>query len=577
MCPAFAAEIYKSVKLSTDGRSSRHARVDEEEAYDDPTEAGPSQPPPGDDDEGDYGPAPPPEDEDEDEEGRFFGGGISALESQALNYVNKDTDAAPGSEAKVDAAWVRRAALSLERKINRNAELRARFADDPQRFLESEADLDAEIKWVSSITENPAMYGEFVRLGCAAKLVGLLAHENTDIAISAVEIVGELTDDDVADDENEHWTTVALACLEADLLGLLVGNLARLDEAQEMDRDGVYYAIGLVENLCSKEQTAEMVADNAALLRWLLERAQKDEKPVTQNKQYAAEVLAILAAVSRKTRTLLVALDAVDVLLQLAASYRKRDPEKGGPEGEYMLNLFEALTCLVDEPEGKAKFVEAEGVELCLIMLKEGKQSKGPSLRLLDHAVGGSSASEVCLKLVQAGGLKPTFTLFMKTADQQTIRTLLTIFSSMLRLLPANSPERIRMLAKFVEKDYQKTARLVSLRQVYVSRCNSIEEEIRTEAKGMDEEAKLAMADGWLLKRIDGGLYWLQTMNTILAWLVAEDDGARRKIEELLASRDETLADLKGPMQLQFDQTDGETEDGREVRDMLAALMRFLE
>lgn len=472
---------------------------------------------------------------------------------------------------------MRRAALSLERKINRNAELRARFADDPTRFLESEADLDAEIKLVSSITENPALYGEFVRAGCAAKLVGLLAHENTDIAISALEVVGELTDDDVGDDENEHWLTVALACLEADLLDLLMGNLSRLDETQEMDRDGVYYGIGLIENLCSTEETAKAVANNASLLKWLLNRAGKDEKPVTQNKQYAAEVLSILAAISRETRTPLVALDAVDVLLQLAAPYRKRDPEKGGSEEEYALNLFSALTSLVDEPEGKAKFVEAEGVELCLIMLKEGKLSKSPSLRLLDHAVGGSSATEVCQKLVQEGGLKPTFTLFMKSNDQQILRMLLTVFSSMLRLLPANSPERIRMLAKFVEKDYQKTAKLVTLRRVYVQKCNRVEEAIKSEAEGMDDETKSEMADRWFMQRIDGGLYWLQTMNTILAWLVAEDDGAGKKILELLADHDETLADLKEPLRMQLEQIDSDTEDGREVRDMLSSLMRFLE
>ena len=98
-------------------------------------------------------------------------------------------------------------------------------------------------------------------------------------------------------------------------------------------------------------------------------------------------LLAIMVQSSSANRRRLADLDAVDVMLQLVAAYRKRDPEKGGSEEEYMENLFEALTYVVDELEGKAKFLDAEGIELCLIMLKEGKISKRPALRLLDHAV----------------------------------------------------------------------------------------------------------------------------------------------------------------------------------------------
>ena len=48
-------------------------------------------------------------------------------------------------------------------------------------------------------------------------------------------------------------------------------------------------------------------------------------------------------------------------------------------------------------------------------------------------------------------------------------------------------------------------------------------------------------------------MYVLQTIDVILAWLCAEDEGARRRIKELLAERDERLGDVKGTLQGEFD------------------------
>lgn len=72
------------------------------------------------------------------------------------------------------------------------------------RFMSSEADLDAEIKALSILCEHPKFYVEFAQLGCVSSLVSLLSHENTDIAIDSIEIINELTDDDV-EAEQDQW------------------------------------------------------------------------------------------------------------------------------------------------------------------------------------------------------------------------------------------------------------------------------------------------------------------------------------------------------------------------------------
>ncbi|KAL2115398.1 hypothetical protein VTJ04DRAFT_9653 [Mycothermus thermophilus] len=589
--PVDPTEIYKSAKLSAS--SSRHARVDDE------NDAPEGPQPPDEADDGDYGPAFPAGDADdeeaaaeEDAEGRFFGGGITRTEKEVLDFLDTAATNATGAnlpfdpDEPINEAWLKKTALAFEKKINRNAEQRARYESEPTRFIESEADLDAAIRALSVLADHPSLYPLFARLGSATSLVSLLAHDNTDIALGAVEIIGELTDEDVPASD-EEWGALVDAMLEADLLGLLASHLKRLnefddpnrpDEDHAVDREGVYRALGVLENLCSRTETADAVGSHEELIEWLLKRASRPEQPVTQNKQYAAEVLSVIVQASAANRRRLADFDSIDKLLQLIAPYRRWDPEKGSDEEEYMENLFATLTSIVDEPQGKANFLQGEGVELCLLILKDGgKRSRPPALRLLDHAVTGPESVGLCQRLVEAGGLKTTFTLFMKKSDNHTtVEHLLGIFSALLRRLPGDSPERIRTLAKFVEKDYEKTARLVKLRREYAARVAAADERIKKEQEGMDEEEREERAAEWLSRRLDAGLFCLQMIDVILAWLVAEDYGAQRRVKELLAEKGDSLATLKATLQEQIEEVDLESEEGKDTCEMLKTLVQFL-
>jgi beta-catenin-like protein 1 len=168
---------------------------------------------------------------------------------------------------------------------------------------------------------------------------------------------------------------------------------------------------------------------------------------------------------------------------------------------------------------------------------------------LIDHALNGQSGAEVCERLVEAAGLKIVFGMFMKKQDGQTTEHLLGIFSSLLRLLPANSSGRIRTLAKFVEKDYEKLGKLVKLRRDYATRVAVVNKEIRNEHARLDADEREEMVDEWESRRLDAGLFCLQSIDVILAWLVAEDDGASKRIQSLLADHDESLAVVKATIQ----------------------------
>ncbi|KAK1150031.1 hypothetical protein N8T08_003589 [Aspergillus melleus] len=555
-------ELFKAAKLdgSGDVKSGKSPMVEDEE---DDGEAGPELPPDFD-----------AEDIPDDEEGRFFGGGMERQTAQAMQYIDQHEEGEAEPE-KFDVAWLRRFALSFEKKISKNAELRGKFENEPQKFMASEADLDNEIKELSILSEHPELYSEFASMGCVGSLISLLSHENADIAIDAIQIISELTDEDV-EAEQEQWDVLVNAMLDADLIELLSQNLSRLDEGSEADRAGVYYVLGVLENLASQSSIAERIGQESGMLQWLLTRVQQKERPVSQNQQYSAEILAILLQSSSKNREKFISLDGVDALLQLLSQYRKRDPEKDSDEEEYAENLFDCLICLVDEDAGKEKFLEGEGVELSQIMLKEGKFSKQRGLRVLDHALGGLGGGPACERLVEAAGLKTVFSMFMRKQEHQIIEHLLGIFASLLRLLPGGSAARIRTLAKFMEKDYEKIEKLIKMRREYASRVTPVEEAIAKERKSYTEEEQEIMAAEWLSRRFDAGLFSVQLIDVILAWLVAEDDGAKRKIVSLLADRDETLSLIHSTLK---EQIEGLVEDDpgqKDHKEMLETLLQFL-
>lgn len=85
--------------------------------------------------------------------------------------------------------------------------------------MASEADLDTEIKGLSILSENPELYEEFSKMGCVASLVSLLSHDNADIAIDVIQIISELTDEDV-EAEQEQWDSLVNAMVRASSLEL---------------------------------------------------------------------------------------------------------------------------------------------------------------------------------------------------------------------------------------------------------------------------------------------------------------------------------------------------------------------
>ena len=169
--------------------------------------------------------------------------------------------------------------------------------------------------------------------------------------------------------------------------------------------------LGIVENCADITRDAATDVTTAApkLLKWLLKRV-GSKKPTDNNKLAAAEVLAILVQTSDENKKRIGQLNGIDLLLRAVAPFKGKDPADEG-EREVLENIFDALVAATMEADNKRAFVENEGLELMLIMMKSRRSCRTSAIKCVDYALTRCPAA--CERFVDILGLKTTFSVFM--------------------------------------------------------------------------------------------------------------------------------------------------------------------
>jgi len=101
-----------------------------------------------------------------------------------------------------------------------------------------------------------------------------------------------------------------------------------------------------------------------------------------------------------------------------------------------MENVFDALCSASSEASIKKLFLESEGPDLMVLMMKfvsllsfpscsnisyrEKMQSRSRSIKTLDYAMSGLGGSAICIAFVEVLGLKTLFSAFMGKVSVRT-------------------------------------------------------------------------------------------------------------------------------------------------------------
>jgi hypothetical protein len=131
-----------------------------------------------------------------------------------------------------------------------------------------------------------------------------------------------------------------------------------------------------------------------------------------------------------------------------------------------------------------------------LIGVREKREARTRAIKVLDHAMSGTAGTAACETFVDALGLKTLFSALMgkggkgsKTKSAATLPSgeetahILGIVASLFTNLPSDTPARIRVLAKFVEGNYEKVDKLLEVREGALGRLKVVDKEIDAERK----------------------------------------------------------------------------------------------
>ncbi|XP_062283049.1 beta-catenin-like protein 1 [Scomber scombrus] len=448
-----------------------------------------------------------------------LGGDKKKILEKLMDQDEEEPEAEP-----VDESSVKKMILTFEKRSYKNQELRIKFPDNPEKFMESELDLNDIIQEMHVIATMPDLYHLLVELNAVHSLLGLLSHENTDVAIAVVDLLQELTDIDTLHESEEGAEVLIDALLEVQVVALLVQNMERLDEQVKEEADGIYNTLAIIENMAEFRPGLCTEAAQQGLMQWLLKRI-KAKMPFDANKLYCSEILAILLQNNDNTRELLGEMDGIDVLLQQLSVFKRHNPSTA-EEQEMMENLFDALCSCLMLPANRDRFLRGEGLQLMNLMLREKKLSRTSAMKVLDHGMIGPEGADNCHKFVDILGLRTIFPLFMKTpkkmkktgaSEKEHEEHVCSIIASMLRNL--KSQQRSRLLNKFTENDCEKVDRLMELHFKYLEAVQQADKRIEGEKHEMVRRGEIlddGMEDEFYLRRLDAGLFVLQLICYIM-------------------------------------------------------------
>ncbi|KAH9502422.1 Beta-catenin-like protein 1 [Bulinus truncatus] len=503
-------------------------------------------------------------DADEDEyrkkKRRFEANGSSTQDRSQMTEEEKEKirqmiEAEPDAEA-MDETSFKKLLLQFEKRVYRNQEMRIKYPDLPEKFMESEIELNETIHEMHVMATVPEYYQILVDLRCVQSLLQLIAHENTDISIAVVDLIQELTDPDTLN-ENEDTAMVLIdALLDGQVVAVLVNNLDRLDENVKEEFEGVHNSLAIIENMSDFKPEMCSEAAQQGLMQWLLKRLRL-KRPFDQNKLYSSEILAILLQDSEENRQLLGDSDGIDILLQQLATFKKHDPGNKD-EVELMENLFNSMCSALAFPANRSRFLRGEGLQLMNLMLREKKLSRNSAIKVLNHAMTGIEGQENCQKFVEILGLRSIFPLFMKTPKQtktgpapdELEEHICSIIASMLRNCQATP--RQRLLLKFTENDHEKVERLLELHFKYLDKVRQCDDQIEREKvrlKQIGEDLDEDMEDEFYLKRLDSGLFTLQLIDYIMLETCASGASSiRARVMQILNMRGGSVKVIRGIM-----------------------------
>jgi beta-catenin-like protein 1 len=358
---------------------------------------------------------------------------------------------------ELTAKGVLAAAKSLESIYKKNSTIRAKFPNEPTKYMDSEVALYEQLTTLVAVATDTSLYKHVENSNLMPILIQLLGHENSDISASVVSLFLEWVDPSLATDDpgvisilKRLGKVIILQAWES-----MVINLSRYqsdDDTQDSNLKGVDNTLSLLENLMEvhtltlpegilddeTQSAAGYMARESGIFSWLFQQLESPDTSQSM-KSRCMELLAFAsqnvdvydslpdwASIPRlpqpnidsnepaSKKPKIGKINGVEILLQAIAQYRKKQPQSD-LEIETLENASLSMSscmALSKSNQNVSAFLEAQGVELVVRCLKERVHAGGCCLKLLDFDGNDQTHKMAAESIVSAGGLKYLFPIF---------------------------------------------------------------------------------------------------------------------------------------------------------------------
>eukprot|EP00826_Nyctotherus_ovalis_P037553 TRINITY_DN3432_c0_g3_i1.p1 TRINITY_DN3432_c0_g3~~TRINITY_DN3432_c0_g3_i1.p1 ORF type:complete len:515 (-),score=179.59 TRINITY_DN3432_c0_g3_i1:161-1705(-) len=419
---------------------------------------------------------------------------------------------------------VKQLLANLTQKYKRNMDLRLKFQANPEKFAESEADLNAELKNTQMVTAYPDLLLSFVGYRGVDLFMDILGHENTDIVIGVVSILKELSEGDIilAAKDNIQFIEYLIS---KEVPKLLIDTLERLDLKRDEDLEGVYNVLCTLENIADcKPEMCDYYFTQDKLMAWLFKYiTSEDERELNDAKICSCEVLSIIIEHSKDAKE---SLGQSKSLLEILKEVHRRCTGEYESSEEYINDLFNIICCCLLSNEGKETFRKYEGIELMLKLMKCGLKVRRCALKVLDFALSNTPVS--CKEFVNVLGLPFLFAIFMKRGYRRSGK--LRVSEAELRkdeeyavslvwylLKYCKGVDHDRVIYKFKENSCDKVQRLADMYEEYVDAYNKYVDIV----SGVEDEKE---RESIYIEETNNGLYTFQVISVVIGMLLLEKD-----------------------------------------------------
>jgi len=474
--------------------------------------------------------------------------GIEKNQAEISNLIN---EAEKVAVIQMNDEGLKKLLGTLTQKYKKNMDLRLKFKNNPEKFAESEADLNAELKNIQMVTAYPNLLLSFVGNRGVELLMDILGHENSDISIDVASILKEFTEDDVilANKENIQFIEYMIS---KGMPLLLIDTIHRLNKSRDEDLEGIFNILSILLNIADyKPDICDFYSQQEKLMKWLISYVtSEDEKELNDAKTCACELLSVILQHSKDAQK---SFGNSDNLLEILKEINRRCTGEYENSEDYNENLFNIICSCLLLSENKENFAKFEGIQLMLKLMKCGHKNRRMALKTLDFAL--ADMPENCKIFINSLGLSYLFAIFMKkgyyykNSAGKPIKLKITesdlrkdeehcvsIICSLFKY--SKGVDHDRIIYKFKDKECEKISVLCEMYDTYIASYKSYLEKI-SEVENENDRDKI------YIEELDNGLFTFQLICIIVGMLIMEKDSQiLEKFSEIISAERKIRLDI---------------------------------